>query len=148
MTLYVADPNSYDPEEHEQWSIHGPGGLYKQPTPASPAEKLKALLPAQPEPYPFEIDNCGYVVMNCPVPLGTFGKAMDAEGRNVFIVGQHFLFSRYGGTDRYVYTATWETGMERRPSSYQPVPDFMWEELLAAAKLSQAVRPASNPYVA
>lgn len=129
--LYIAPMNgTLNRDEYMKWNTQGNAYCHTDTdNDVYICELLKNLQPLS-EPYPFRIGFTGYVEMNTPVASNTFGKATDSLGRNVFIVGDMFLFQRYEKGNRYMYTTTWTNPTEQRDTYYRCVDQKAWRQII------------------
>ena len=91
-------------------------------------DQLDTLLPDLSKPYPFEIGSTGYVELHAvPKSSQLYGKAVDSQGRKVYLIGQYLVFQRYTSLSRYMYTKMGDT-------SYSYVSSELVDQLIEMAK--------------
>ena len=125
--INLEQPHQLKAENYMKWHLTGNKNYHYLPEDDPSIQSVIDHLDDLTLPYPFQIGSTGYVEMTRPVPKGTFGKAIDAVGRQVLIVGEFFLFQRYIEGNLYMHTQTWIQGQPYRNSYYQVMTD--WKSL-------------------
>jgi hypothetical protein len=132
-SCFVSDLRNVDGADYMRWNTQGFAPMHRDPARDEPVARLEAALPPLRQPYPFAIGTTGYVELIAAPPPETCGKAKDALGRNVFVVGPRILFQRYVEGNCYMIK-TWLEPCAPEKSYYNAVEDGEWPEIVAQAE--------------